>query len=72
MHARQRLRDSRRDNAALLDGEVTLRYGWADVTERSCLVAWEVAASSCARGWSGQPRRCPRCGARATPICWPW
>ncbi|HEY5845252.1 MAG TPA: type IV toxin-antitoxin system AbiEi family antitoxin domain-containing protein [Microlunatus sp.] len=69
IHARQRLRDSRRDNAALLEGELTLRYGWADVTERPCLVAWEVAALLTARGWSGQPTRCPRC--RAADL-WSW
>ena len=66
--ARERLRDSRRDNAALLDGEVTLRYGWADVTERSCLVAREVAAVLIARGWNGLPTRCPRCRADL----WSW
>lgn len=61
IHARQKLRDSRRDNSALLEGEVTLRYGWPDVTERPCLVAWEVAAILVARGWRGAPSRCPRC-----------
>jgi very-short-patch-repair endonuclease len=50
IHAGERLRDARRDNAALLDGEVTLRYGWRDVTERSCRVAWEVAAILRAQG----------------------
>jgi hypothetical protein len=62
-HAGERLRDARRDNAALLDGEVTLRYGWRDVTERSRQVAWEMAAILRAQGWSGEPRRCPRCRA---------
>lgn len=61
LHGRQILRDARRDNAALLDGEVTLRYGWPDVTERACQVAWEVAAILTARGWQGLPRRCPHC-----------
>jgi len=61
VHAAERLRDARRDNAALLDGEVTLRYGWPDVTERSCRVAWEVAAILRAQGWAGEPRRCPLC-----------
>jgi very-short-patch-repair endonuclease len=60
-HARQVLRDARRDNSALLDGEVTLRYGWADVTERACQVAWEVAAILSVRGWTGLPVRCGRC-----------
>ncbi len=35
--------DMERDHGALLDGEVTLRYGWADVTGRPCRVALEVA-----------------------------
>ncbi|HYI53833.1 MAG TPA: hypothetical protein VEX57_07705 [Microlunatus sp.] len=61
IHARQRFRDNRRDNAALLDGDVTLRYGWADVTERPCQVAFEVAAVLRARGWTGFPARCSRC-----------
>ncbi len=34
-----RFRDFRRDNAALIDGRITLRYGWADVTQESCAVA---------------------------------
>ena len=38
-----RWRDIRRDNAALADGVMTLRYGWTDVTERPCLVARQVA-----------------------------
>lgn len=61
VHIAGRFRDMRRDNAALLAGEVTLRYGWPDVTERPCPVAWEVAAVLVARGWSGQPTRCARC-----------
>jgi very-short-patch-repair endonuclease len=61
IHARQRFRDNRRDNAALLDGEVTLRYGWSDVTERPCQVAFEVAAVLRSRGWAGFPTRCPLC-----------
>ncbi len=72
IHARQRLRDSRRDNAALLEGEVTLRYGWADVTEKPCLVAWEVAAILIARGWTGQPTRCQRCQDAGDSDLWPW
>lgn len=65
VHADQRLRDARRDNAALLQGEVTLRYGWPDVTERACGVAWQVAAILRSRGWQDEGRRCPRCqGAR--------
>lgn len=61
VHVTEQLRDSRRDNAALLQGEVTLRYGWPDVTERSCLVAVEVAAILRARGWKDPLQRCPHC-----------
>jgi hypothetical protein len=42
-------------------GEVTLRYGWPDVTERACGVAWQVAAILRSRGWQDEGRRCPRC-----------
>lgn len=60
-HLTQVLRDARRDNAALLDGEVTLRFGWPDVVDRPCLVAWQVATVLRARGWRGFPTRCERC-----------
>lgn len=61
IHLTQVLRDARRDNAALLDGEVTLRFGWPDVVDRACLVAWQVATVLRARGWPGSPTRCERC-----------
>lgn len=64
-HLRRVLRDMRRDNAALLGGMATLRFGWPDVTGSPCRVAWQVAAALVGRGWSGLPTRCPRC-ARAT------
>lgn len=56
-----RFRDMRRDNDALLRGEVTLRYGWSDVCGRSCAVAWQVASILAGQGWPGLPCRCPRC-----------
>lgn len=61
VHALRQLRDMHRDNAALLTGQVSLRYGWPDVTGRPCQVAWQVAAILSARGGSGLPTRCPRC-----------
>lgn len=70
LHIARRFRDMRRDNAALLDGEVTLRYGWSDVTARPCQVAWEVAALLTSRGWSGLPTRCPRCQAATDADLW--
>jgi hypothetical protein len=60
----QRWRDKRRDNAAVATGLVTLRYGWADVTERACETAREVATVLGSRGWPGRLRRCgPGCRA---------
>jgi hypothetical protein len=53
--------DIRRDNANAATGQVTLRYGWDDVTERPCQTALEVAATLWEHGWTGALRRC---GAR--------
>jgi hypothetical protein len=53
-----RWRDIRRDNANIVEGQVTLRYGWADVTERKCEVAVQVGAAIRQRGWSDPLRRC--------------
>ena len=53
-----RWRDIRRDNAAAADGIITLRYGWADITEHPCEVAAEIATVLRRRGWKGTPRRC--------------
>ena len=61
VHIAGRFRDMERDNAALLGGDVTLRYGWPDVTERPCAVAWEVAGLLIRRGWTGVPTRCRLC-----------
>ncbi len=58
----QRWKDKRRDNAAAAEGLVTLRYGWADVTELTCETAGEVGAVMHLRGWEGALRRCgPDC-----------
>jgi len=58
----QRWSDQRRDNAAAVEGVITLRYGWADVTERACETAREVGTALAARGWRGPLRRCgPDC-----------
>jgi hypothetical protein len=56
-----RWRDIRRDNAsAAVDGQQTLRYGWADVTERPCLAAAQVGDVLAGRGWGGRLHRCGR------------
>lgn len=58
----QRWSDQRRDNAAAVEGVITLRYGWADVTERACETAREVGTALAGRGWRGSLRRCgPAC-----------
>ena len=57
-----RWRDQHRDNAAAADGIITLRYGWADVTQRPCQVAAQVAGVLQERGWRGTPHPCsPSC-----------
>ena len=59
-----RWRDQERDNASAAGGLVTLRYGWAAITQRPCWVASEVAAVLRSRGWSGPVRPChPACPA---------
>jgi hypothetical protein len=56
-----RFRDLRRDNDFALRSLITLRYGWWDVVERPCEVAWQVATVLRSRGWEGVPTRCHRC-----------
>jgi hypothetical protein len=58
----QRWRDRRRDNTAAVQRIVTLRYGWADVTERPCQTARQIADALTNAGWRGTLRRCgPDC-----------
>jgi very-short-patch-repair endonuclease len=62
-----RWRDTRRDNANLVQGARTLRYGWPDVTEHRCRTAAEIAAVLRSQGWTGTLRRCgPSCTATGT------
>lgn len=69
--AESRWRDMRRDNAGLAEGVVTLRYGYADVTERPCQVAAEVSQVLRSRGWAADPRRCgPGCAMREGSRRW--
>lgn len=59
-----RWHDIHRDNASAGVGIVTLRYGWADVTDDPCRVAAEVAQVLKLRGWTGRPHACrPGCPA---------
>jgi hypothetical protein len=43
-------KDRRRDNASVARREATMRYDWADVHDRPCAVAAEVAEALIARG----------------------
>lgn len=62
----ERWRDARRDNFFAGSGILTLRYGWADVTERPCAIADEIARVLRQRGWTGRLARChPACHASA-------
>ena len=61
-----RWRDQERDNAAGAGGIITLRYGWAVISERPCWVAAQVGAALRRRGWAGPVRPCgPGCPAAA-------
>jgi very-short-patch-repair endonuclease len=64
-----RWRDIRRDNAAAADGNITLRYGWREVTTGRCRTAGELARVLAARGWPGPPTPCSPDCALATG--WP-
>ncbi|HMG62155.1 MAG TPA: type IV toxin-antitoxin system AbiEi family antitoxin domain-containing protein [Streptosporangiaceae bacterium] len=54
----QRRADMRRDNAHAAAGIVTLRYSWADVTERPCAVAMQIAEVMASRGAPVSLRPC--------------
>jgi very-short-patch-repair endonuclease len=60
--AETRWQDKHRDNAAAADGLITLRYSWADVTDRPCSVAVEVGRTLMRRGWPGPFQSC-------SPLC---
>jgi very-short-patch-repair endonuclease len=54
----ERWRDTRRDNFSAARGLITLRYTYADIMERPCEVADEVARALASRGYTGGARRC--------------
>jgi hypothetical protein len=59
---RSRHLDAERDNANAADGWITLRYGWTEVSQRSCEVAAQLGSALRRRGWPGSLRRCgPAC-----------
>lgn len=61
-----RFRDMTRDNVHALEGRITLRFGWQDVTANPCGVARQVASILTQQGWAGPLATCPRC--RAMPV----
>jgi len=56
--AQDRWHDAHRDNFMAAVGIVTLRYGWADISERPCQVAREVGLALRKRGWTGCVTAC--------------
>jgi len=56
-------RDMARDNRLAMSGLQTLRYGWHDVTQKPCEVAWQLSGVLQSRGWTGVRGRCVRCRA---------
>ncbi|HET8616645.1 MAG TPA: hypothetical protein VFL94_14050 [Actinomycetales bacterium] len=59
-----RWRDAARDNAAVLSGDVVLRYDWRAVAGAPCATARQVAGVLRTRGWPGAVRTCgPACAA---------
>jgi hypothetical protein len=60
-----RHRDMGRDNAVVVEGGRSLRYGWHDVAGHACEAAIQVATVLRAAGWDGFPTPCsPNCLVR--------
>lgn len=55
-----RFRDMDRDNRALVNGLVTLRFGWHDVQHRPCNAALQVESVLVQHGWRGSAIPCKR------------
>jgi hypothetical protein len=53
-------RDKRRDNANMVGGLVTLRFGFSELGDHRCESASQVATLLRSHGWSGSPRACSR------------
>lgn len=56
-----RFRDMNRDNRHALRDELTLRFGYYDVSSRPCPVAFQVYLALAKRGYAEPFRRCRRC-----------
>jgi hypothetical protein len=63
----ERWQDVRRDNVSAMNGWITLRYSYADVMERPCEIADEVARALRAQGYAGGVHRCGPCCAPGDP-----
>jgi hypothetical protein len=58
----ERWQDIRRDNTSATNGLITLRYCYADVMERPCEIADEIARTLSRGGYTGGAHRCgPSC-----------
>lgn len=57
---RERVRDRKRDNRAVVRGDDPLRFGWFDIDEEPCESAVDVATVLLRNGWLGTPRPCDR------------
>jgi len=67
-HAGDRERDLTRDVVAAAQGLLTLRLWWGQVVGDECRTADAIAEVLRARGWTGTPRRCPRCLDRGRSV----
>jgi hypothetical protein len=56
-----RFRDMNRDNLHALLDELTLRYGWFDVSGRACAVAYQVYRALIRGGYTQPFRPCAHC-----------
>lgn len=54
-------RDLDRDLDAAVDGRLTVRLGWGQVFDRSCVTAVRLERLLRRLGWEGRLRPCPRC-----------
>ncbi|MGL4832407.1 MAG: hypothetical protein ACRCWS_07550 [Propionibacteriaceae bacterium] len=57
-------KDRQRDNDHLLQGALTLRYGWTEILSDPCRVAAEISALLHTLGWADEPHSCSRCRQR--------
>ena len=58
-----RFRDMNRDNQHALLDELTLRYGYFDVSSRACAVAYQVYRAIVRRGFTEPFLRCGNCAS---------